>query len=65
MNKQPYNSTWQERPLEKEQGAINFYALQSVEKLQQNLEKEHQLGIELRKKIMALKRGKGAVLVTA
>jgi len=31
----PYNGTWKELPKEKEKGAINFYALQSVEKLQE------------------------------
>lgn len=58
----PYNGTWHERPLEKERGAVNFYALQSVEKLQSQLEKEQELGVELRKRIMALKRGKAPVI---
>lgn len=55
---------WKERPFEKDRGAVNFYALQSVEKLQSNLEKEQELGIELRKKIMALRRGKAPVMAT-
>lgn len=44
---------------------MNFYSLNSVEKLQGQLEKEQELGIELRKKIMALRRGKAPVMATA
>ena len=62
---EPYNSTWRERPHEKQRGAVNFYALSSVDKLQTQLEKEQELGVELRKKIMALRRGKAPVMVTA
>ena len=60
----PYNSMWKERPLEKERGAINFYALQSVDKLQHQLEKEHELGNQLRQKIMELRRSKAPVKAT-
>ena len=55
---------WKERPLEKERGAINFYALQSVDKLQHQLEKEHELGNQLRQKIMELRRSKAPVKAT-
>jgi len=31
--REPYNSMWKEVPREKDRGAVNFYALNSVEKL--------------------------------
>lgn len=43
---------------------MNFYSLRSVEKLQSQLEKEHAHGEALRKRIIALRRGKGPVMAT-
>ena len=62
---EPFSKNWREKPSETNNAAVNFYALNSVEKLQSQLEKEAQLGVELLKKIMALRRGKQPVLITA
>lgn len=58
----PYNSTWKELPKETGRSAINFYALQSIEKLKSQLSRERDLGVELRKRIMSLKRGRAPVI---
>lgn len=60
-----YNSTWIEKPSELNKAARSFYDLGAVTQLQSRLEKEHQRGEDLRKKILSLKRGgKGPVMVT-